>query len=99
MTRILSSDFPLTNELRKEHDESPFFQSINKVKTLNDLPHKMSYDCFNGMFCSSSWTYDDHHCTGCHWKGMGVEDLKNGDDALRAHADRLRQLLTNNQEK
>lgn len=59
------------------------------ITELND-PNKLKYHCHNAKTCSASWTYDDWHCTGCHWKGMGLSDLKYGNAELRAEAEALR---------
>ena len=54
----------------------PFF-------TTNDK-EAVPYHCHNADVCTASWTYDDHHCTGCHWKGLGTEDIKAGNADVKA---------------
>jgi hypothetical protein len=63
------------------------------VRTLNDETDKVKYPCHGSKECTASWTYDDWHCSGCHWKGMGVQDLLCGDDKLRKRAEDLREKL------
>ena len=68
---------------------SPYLRADGTVKTFLDDESKSVYPCHGGKECKHSWTYDDWHCTGCPWKGMGRADLENGDDELRATAKRL----------
>jgi hypothetical protein len=48
----------------------------NTFIRINEDSDKLKYPCHGADECSSSWTYDDWHCTGCHWKGMGRMDLE-----------------------
>lgn len=75
---------------------SPYILPDGTVRTAFNNHDKPKYDCHGAAECSASWTWDDWHCTGCHWKGMGCSDLKFGDDALRAKAESLRQKLADN---
>ena len=68
---------------------SRFLNKDGSVKTLLDDDSKEKYQCHNAQKCHASWTYDDWHCTGCHWKGMGTQDLRAGDDELRLKAENL----------
>lgn len=49
--------------------------------TKNDnVNEKSKYECFNSINrCLSSWTYDNYHCNGCHWKGLGTQDIATDD--------------------
>lgn len=64
--------------------------SSDSVFTTNNDINAEKYDCFNSLKrCQSTWTYDNHHCTGCHWKGLGQKDISEDDtgrleDAARA---------------
>mgnify|MGYP003422050272 CR=1 FL=1 len=58
--------------------------------TTNDRTDKEKYPCFNADECSSSWTYDNWHCTGCHWKGLGIQDIKFGGKELEERAAQVR---------
>jgi hypothetical protein len=50
------------------------------IFTTNNIENAEKYDCFNSIVrCKSTWTYDNHHCTGCHWKGLGKADISNDD--------------------
>lgn len=44
--------------------------------TTNDQLDKSKYDCYNNSDCTKSITYDDWHCSGCRWKGMGTAERK-----------------------
>lgn len=62
--------------------------------TLNTaMADQPRYSCHGATECKASWTYDDWHCSGCHWKGMGVLDLTHGDKELREKAAALREKL------
>jgi hypothetical protein len=61
--------------------------------TTNDRTDKEKYECFNADECSSSWTYDDWHCSGCHWKGLGIQEIKYGGIKLAAKADEIRGII------
>lgn len=63
------------------------------------MSEKAKYPCHGAKSCSASWTYDDWHCSGCHWKGMGRADLEYGDDKLRARAAELRKRLEETNEQ
>jgi len=44
--------------------------------TKNNKVTSPKYSCLNSSKrCQVSWTYDNHHCNGCHWKGLGVMDI------------------------
>lgn len=62
---------------------SPFFHPNGDIKTFNNDDGATRYECYNSDNCTTSWTYDNPHCTGCHWKGLGVQDVEHGDDHLR----------------
>lgn len=61
--------------------------------TRENREDREKYPCHGSKECTASWTYDDWHCSGCHWKGMGTCDLKYGDDNLRTEAEALRTRL------
>lgn len=61
-----------------------------KIQTSHNNTDKEKYPCHGSLSCTSSWTYDDWHCTGCHWKGMGLSDLEYGSQELRDHAAKLK---------
>jgi hypothetical protein len=58
--------------------------------TTNDNHDKVRYDCWGNDECHKSWTYDDWHCTGCHWKGLGTLDVEHGGKKLKAEAQEVR---------
>lgn len=70
---------------------------MDTYRLFNEQEHKTKYSCHGADSCSSSWTYDDWHCTGCHWKGMGRMDLeyakRYGDTKLLERADALRKQI------
>jgi hypothetical protein len=46
------------------------------VFTTNNIENAEKYSCFNSISrCKSTWTYDNHHCKECHWKGLGEKDI------------------------
>ena len=58
---------------------------------INNRDDRAKYPCHGKREpCTSSWTYDDWHCTGCHWKGLGVQDVAHGDAELKAQYDALK---------
>lgn len=72
---------------------SPSDITNGSVHTTHNQTDKEKYPCYNDLACTSSWTYDDWHCTGCHWKGMGLADLEFGSEELRQHAAKLKAKL------
>lgn len=63
---------------------------MSKFYTTNDRADKEKYDCFNAEKCTSSWTYDNWHCTGCHWKGLGIQDIVHGGKEFEDRAAQVR---------
>lgn len=58
---------------------------------LNNRDDRAKYACHGQLKpCISSWTYDDWHCTGCHWKGLGVQDVAHGDAELKDRYEALK---------
>ena len=51
------------------------------------------YPCFNASACHQSWTWDNHHCTGCHWKGLGTEDIRHGGIEYVKAASKIREMI------
>lgn len=62
--------------------EFPFYTTLNRYD-------KEKYPCHGDKECFSTWTYDNWHCTGCHWKGMGTMDVKTGNTFLKSRAKNL----------
>ena len=60
--------------------------------TINNVEGS-TYPCFNGTVCHTSWTYDNHHCTWCHWKGLGVEDVRHGGPEYVTAASKVREMI------
>lgn len=70
---------------------------MNTHRLLHELETRPLYPCHGADSCEASWTYDDWHCNGCHWKGMGRMDLEyaktHGDTKLLEKADALRKRI------
>lgn len=71
------------------------------VFTINgDVEDRGLYSCHNQTKrCISSWTYDDWHCNGCHWKGLGQKDIESDTSGqLEQEAQKIELRLSNSED-
>jgi hypothetical protein len=66
---------------------------VSKFITTHNETDKEKYPCWNADECFSSWTYDNWHCTGCQWKGLGIQDIKFGGKELEDKAAKVREKI------
>lgn len=66
---------------------------MSKPLTTNNDSNKSRYPCWGSTECTSSWTYDNWHCTGCHWKGLGRSDIDFGGELARIQAAAVREKI------